>query len=97
VSHSTARGRSSIQRPTWFSGGSLTAGFFRVERLHQVDLDLERAAAHGGDVFVDVLALADVVAGHGQAEHVDPELLQPLLGGPPMAICWMPSTLNGRD
>src|SRR5690606_5250549 len=53
----------------------------RVQRLHQIDLDLERPLADGADVFVDVLALAAEGAGHLQAEHVDPEFLQALLVG----------------
>jgi hypothetical protein len=51
-----------------------------VEGLHQVDLDLERALAHGGDVLVHVLALGDEVAGDLEAEHVDPQGAQALLG-----------------
>ena len=50
--------------------------FLGVEWLHQIDLDLERAGADGADVFVHVLAFAFVGAGHLQAKHVDPELLQ---------------------
>ena len=53
----------------------------RVKRLHQVDLDLERPAADGADVFIHVLALALEGAGFLQAEHVDPQRLQALLVG----------------
>jgi serine protease Do len=50
-----------------------------VERLHQVDLDLERAGAHRRDVFVDVLALALEVARDREPERVDPQRSQSLL------------------
>src|SRR5574343_578161 len=55
--------------------------FLRIERLHQIDLDLERAAAHGADVLVDILALGNESAADFQAEHVDPEGAQLGLGG----------------
>jgi hypothetical protein len=54
----------------------------RIERLHQVDFDLERSAAHGANVLVDIFPLADEVARHGQPQLVHPQRLQPLLGGP---------------
>jgi hypothetical protein len=47
-----------------------------VDRLHQIDFDLERALAHRDDVFIDVFAFADEVAGDFEAEHVNPELTQ---------------------
>src|SRR6185369_14070621 len=56
--------------------GGLLVG---IERLHQVDLDLERAATQAADVLVHILAFALVRARDLQAEHVDPELLQPAL------------------
>ena len=43
-------GRSSIHRPMWLSGVVCTAGFFDVQRLHDVHLHLEGALAHGQDV-----------------------------------------------
>ena len=59
--------------------GGLLVG---VQRLHQVDLDRMRPVAHGADVLVDVLALADEVALDRQPEDVDPERLEALLVGP---------------
>ena len=50
-----------------------------VERLHQIDLDLERAGAHRRDVFVNVLALALEVARDREPERVDPQPAQALL------------------
>ena len=47
-----------------------------VDRLHQVDLDLERPDAHHGDVFVHVLGLAAIAAGELEPERVDPEAAQ---------------------
>jgi hypothetical protein len=45
----------------------------RIERLHQIDLDLEGAFSHHADVFIDVLALAHEVAGEVEAQLVDPK------------------------
>src|SRR6218665_1155169 len=57
-------------------------GFFAdVQRLHQVDLDLMRIAAHGQDVFIDVFTLALETAPGGQAQHVDPQGFHALLVG----------------
>jgi hypothetical protein len=67
-----------------------------VERLHDVHLDLEGALPHGQDVLVNVLALALEGAGLLQAQHVHPQLFHAPLSVPPMATCWMPSTLKGR-
>ncbi|MPN49920.1 hypothetical protein SDC9_197544 [bioreactor metagenome] len=53
---------------------------FRIERLHQVDLDLERAGAHGADVLIDVFAFRDEGAGDFQAEFFDPQRAQLFLG-----------------
>ena len=50
-----------------------------VHRLHEIDLDLERAAADGANVFIHILALAFEGSGDLQPEHVDPEFLQALL------------------
>ena len=44
-----------------------------IDRLHEVDLDAREAEADAGDVFVDVLALASVVALGMEPEQVDPE------------------------
>ncbi len=58
----------------WFSAGSCDTRALRgIDRLHQIDLDLERAGARDGDVLVDVLALAPVVARRLETEEIDPE------------------------
>src|SRR5574343_1938177 len=54
---------------------------FRIERLHQVDLDLERATTHGADILVDILALGNEGAADFQAENVDQQGAQLGLGG----------------
>ena len=54
----------------------------RIERLHQIHFDLKRAAAQRRDVLVDILPLADIVAGHGKSEHVHPEPFQARLVRP---------------
>jgi len=47
-----------------------------VERLHQIDFDLERARPGGADVLIDVFALADEGTCHLQSEQIDPETAQ---------------------
>jgi electron transport complex protein RnfB len=44
-----------------------------VERLHEIDLDLEWTPADDADVLVDVFAFALEGARHLQTEHVDPQ------------------------
>jgi hypothetical protein len=46
----------------------------RIERLHQVDLDLECTRAHGDHVLVNVLTLASIGTGGLETENVDPEV-----------------------
>ena len=50
-----------------------------IDWLHQIDLDASGAPAHHGDVFVDVLALAPVVARQGETEQIDPERAKAIL------------------
>ena len=50
-----------------------------VERLHQVNFNLERAAAERADVLVDVLPFGDEIAGDFEAQHVDPQGLESFL------------------
>jgi hypothetical protein len=59
----------------------------RIERLHQVDFDLERAAAHLRDVLVDVFTLADVIAVTVRPNISTQSFFRRSLEGPPMAIC----------
>jgi hypothetical protein len=51
----------------------------RVQRLHEVDLDSERARPDREDVLVDVLPLALRRPDGGQPEDVDPESAKLLL------------------
>src|SRR5262245_35417697 len=44
-----------------------------IDRLHEVHLDRERSCAGGGDVLVDVLALAPEGPAWRETEEVDPE------------------------
>ena len=53
-----------------------------IDRLHEVDLDLERSRAGRGDVLVDVFRFAAKVSGHGEPERVDPEPAQRALVEP---------------
>jgi hypothetical protein len=55
--------------------------FLDVERLHQIDLDLEGAVADGADVFINVLALADEITGDLQPQHVNPQRAKPVFAG----------------
>ena len=50
-----------------------------VERLHEVDLEPERAVAEHRDVFLHVLALDSNGARDLEAEQIDPEAAQSLL------------------
>jgi hypothetical protein len=52
-----------------------------IERLHEIDLDLQRTRARRSDVLVDVLRLAAEGPGVRQPEGVDPQLAQGLLAG----------------
>ena len=47
-----------------------------IDRLHQVDLDLERPRTCDGDIFIDVLFLALKIAAQREAEGIDPQLAQ---------------------
>src|SRR6185369_15066922 len=51
----------------------------RIERLHQVDLDLEWPGSQRADVLVHILALALIVTRDLQAEHVHPQAQQAAL------------------
>ena len=51
----------------------------RVDRLHQVDFDLEGALARYGDVLVDVLGFAAIATRRSEAQCVDPKAPQRLL------------------
>ena len=53
--------------------GNFCGFFVGVDRLHQVDLNRMHAAAQSADIFVDVFALADKSALHGQAKNIHPE------------------------
>src|SRR5207253_5742428 len=53
--------------------------FLRVDRLHEIDFDLERSATGHRDVLVDVLALALERSGYGKTECVDPQAAKPAL------------------
>src|SRR5258708_24404378 len=48
----------------------------RVDGLHEIDLDAGGTLADARDVLVDVLALAHVASGDGEAQKVDPQLAQ---------------------
>src|SRR5262245_15605827 len=54
---------------------------FRIDRLHQVDLDREGAPAGGRDVLVHVLRLAAEGPARREAKEVDPEVPEARLGG----------------
>src|SRR5665647_3516900 len=55
--------------------------FFDVQRLHQIDLDLERATAHGANIFIHILAFADKVAGDLKPQQINPQRPKTLLAG----------------
>ena len=57
--------------------------FLDVNGLHQIDLNLERAAADGADVFIHVFPLADKIASDFQPQHVHPQRPKPVFARAP--------------
>ena len=70
----------------------------RIERLHQVDLDAERARARARDVLVHVLATrcGSCPRRAGRAGRPRAGAAR-ALSGPPTAICWTPRIVKGRS
>ena len=56
--------------------------FLGIERLHQIELDLERAASDGADILVHIFPLAAESARNFQSQYIHPELSQAGLVGP---------------
>src|SRR3990172_432404 len=60
-----------VERRLMHFGASL-----RIDRLHQIDLDFERARSHRDDVLVHVFGFAAKAAFGMQAERIDPKPAQ---------------------
>ncbi len=57
-------------------GGVDRRFFLGIQGLHQVNLDLERSAADGANVLINILALTFEGTRDLQAKEIDPEFLQ---------------------
>src|SRR5258706_2238677 len=97
ASHSTAFARSSIHRPTWFSGVVWTAGFLSGSSgciRSTSTLNAPRPIAQmSSSTFSRSLTKLPVMSRPSLSTQ---SVRKRSLLGPPMAICWMQRTLKGR-
>ena len=96
VSHSTAFGKSSIHKPMWFKGVAWTAGFLSgsigcIKSTSTLNGPTPMAQM-SSSTFSRSLWNVPVTSKPNISTQ---SFFSACLSGPPMAICWIPKTLNG--